>query len=85
MPGFQNTDARFRRARLAYLREHPLCAKCGRSATVLDHIRPHRGDPELYWNSENWQGLCLRCHGIKTAGETWGRQRPQEKRNFWNG
>ena len=72
-------DARWRRARRMYLRENPLCAEClkeGRTeaATVVDHIIPHKGDYEMFWDSENWQPLCVRHHGEKTAKETWGGQ-----------
>ena len=55
------------RARQLYLAEHPLCAMCERErrfmpATVVDHIQPHRGDRELFWNENNWQALCKRHH-----------------------
>lgn len=67
-------DARWRRARAVYLREHPLCVRCEREgritpATVVDHIVPHKGDMELFWDRENWQPLCARHHNIKTARE----------------
>jgi len=65
-------NSRWQRARLAYLRAHPLCVKCraeGRVevATVVDHIIPHRGDWELFWDRDNWQSLCETCHNKKTA------------------
>jgi 5-methylcytosine-specific restriction protein A len=42
-------------------------------ATVVDHIVPHRGDPVLFWDEANWQGLCKLCHDAKTAREgRWG-------------
>jgi 5-methylcytosine-specific restriction enzyme A len=69
---------RWRRARQAFLARHPLCVMCaaaGRleSATVVDHIVPHRGDTRLFWNKANWQSLCGRCHASKTAREgRWG-------------
>jgi 5-methylcytosine-specific restriction endonuclease McrA len=31
-------------------------------ATVVDHIKPHRGDPELFWDASNHQALCKHCH-----------------------
>jgi 5-methylcytosine-specific restriction enzyme A len=31
-------------------------------ATVVDHIRPHKGDPRLFWNSTNLQSLCKKHH-----------------------
>lgn len=70
-------DAKWRRARAAFLREHPLCRECEREgritpATVVDHIRPHRGDQELFWSADNWQALCKPCHDRKTAREDGG-------------
>ena len=68
------SNARFRRERHAYLATHAVCNMCRReAASILDHITPHRGVPALFWNQRNWQGLCVRCHGIKTAREVWGR------------
>lgn len=54
-----------------YLQAHPLCAECMRQgrytkATVVDHITPHRGDPELFWDEANWQPMCKQCHDRKT-------------------
>ena len=72
-------DHRWRRARVAFLAEHPFCvgyrAEPGHAAlaTVLDHRNPHRGDHGLFWDETNWQGLCVACHGRKTADEVWRR------------
>jgi 5-methylcytosine-specific restriction protein A len=70
-------DRRWRKARENYLREHPLCVACkaeGKivSATVVDHIKPHRGDQLLMWDQSNWQPLCARHHAIKTARDDGG-------------
>jgi 5-methylcytosine-specific restriction protein A len=67
--------ARWRKARVRFLREHPLCVECqaeGRvvAAKAVDHRIPHRGDLRRFWDEGNWQGLCHRHHGAKTAGET---------------
>lgn len=69
--------ARWQKARLMYLRAHPLCATCEKAgrvtaARVVDHIRPHRGDETLFWDEANWQALCdhrspYNCHGAKTG------------------
>lgn len=64
-------DSRWRKARKLYLSEHPLCFMClkeghMRVATVVDHICPHRGDMGLFWDENNWQPLCKRCHDRKT-------------------
>ena len=51
------------KASKAFLAAHPLCAMCqtaGRvtAATVTDHIIPHRGDYDLFWDRANWAPLC---------------------------
>ncbi len=68
---------RWQKARLVHLAEHPLCAthlERGETvaATVVDHIVPHKGDPELFWDPENHQSLCKPCHDAKTATEDGG-------------
>lgn len=70
-------DHRWQRYRADYLRRHPLCAACEKqgqvaAATVVDHITPHRGDKELFWNQANHQPLCKACHDSKTATEDGG-------------
>ena len=63
----------WQKARLAWLKAHPLCEEClrqGRTtpATVVDHIIPHKGDKHLFWDSaNNWASLCTACHNAKTA------------------
>lgn len=62
-----NYGRAWHKARARFLREHPLCAMHqarGRvePATVVDHIRPHRGDEGLFWDTHNWQSLCKQCH-----------------------
>ena len=60
------------KARTAYLLEHPLCMDCHDdgcivSATVVDHVIPHKGDARLMWAVSNWRALCKRHHDRKTA------------------
>ena len=55
------------KARLAFLKRHPLCVVCkdhGRvvASSVVDHIQPHKGDTALFWDRSNWQALCKHCH-----------------------
>lgn len=62
------------RASKAYLRDHPLCVDClelgaVEPATDVDHIEPHKGDRNRFWDRINWQALCHRCHSRKTAHE----------------
>lgn len=66
--------SRWRKASRAFLQAHPLCEEClkhGRytRATVVDHIVPHRGNAKLFWDRNNWQALCKRCHDQKTGNE----------------
>ena len=65
---------RWQKARLHYLRQHPLCVRCRergdvRAAEVVDHVTPHRGDQGLMWDQGNWQALCKPCHDRKTGME----------------
>jgi 5-methylcytosine-specific restriction protein A len=65
---------RWQLARIYFLMQYPLCAECGKngkvvSATVVDHIIPHKGNQELFWDTRNWQPLCKRCHDVKTVKE----------------
>ena len=67
----------WQKASRTYLRRHPLCRACtyaGRhtAATVVDHIIPHKGDRDRFWDSDNWQPLCKQCHDRKTVLEDGG-------------
>ena len=73
-PTEQGYGWQWRKARDVFLRAHPLCEcdECraqGRvlPASVVDHVRPHRGDAALFWDRSNWQALSKRCHDRKTA------------------
>lgn len=64
--------AAWQRESKRFLDAHPLCADCEEreritAATIVDHIVPHRGDPKLFWDRKNWQGLCETCHNRKTG------------------
>ena len=71
-------NSRWRKARATYLSKHPLCVECEKQgivklATDLDHIIPHKGNSDLFWDSKsNWQGLCHEHHSKKTATEDGG-------------
>lgn len=62
----------WQRAREGFLMSHPLCVMCsaeGRTtaASVVDHIKPHRGDQVLFWDKANWQPLCKPHHDSDKA------------------
>jgi len=44
------------------------CARCHGVGLALDvdHIIPHRGSPDLFWDRANIHALCKRCHSRKT-------------------
>jgi len=70
-------DRRWQKYRAAFLNAHPLCRKCEaedrvEAATVVDHIKPHRGDQKLFWDPDNHQALCEPHHNTKTATEDGG-------------
>ena len=71
-------DARWERYRRAYLSQHPLCVECaaaGRTtpATVVDHVRAHKGDLALFWDPANHRALCRRCHDARVDEGDFGR------------
>lgn len=47
-----------------------ICRQHGGDPTsVADHIKDHKGDPKLFYDPANLQGVCAACHDVKT-GET---------------
>ena len=70
--------SRWQRAREMHLSNYPLCVECLRqgrttAATVVDHIKPHRGDMHLFWDRSNWQSLCQPCHDSWKQSQEKGR------------
>ncbi|MGG7518829.1 HNH endonuclease [Allorhizobium undicola] len=58
---------RWNKARSTFLASHPLCIGClaeGRTeaAAVVDHVDPHHGDPDKFWNTSMWQPCCRWHH-----------------------
>ena len=76
---------RWQKESKAFLRAHPLCecdeCQAGKlrvmAATVVDHRKPHRGDPVLFWDQSNWQAMAKDCHDKKTATEDGGFGNPR--------
>ena len=79
-------DHRWRKYRIAYLRANPLCVECLKSgppggngkstptpATVVDHIRDHKGDETLFWDPENHRSVCKPHHDARTDAGDFGR------------
>ena len=64
----------WQRLRKHVLAKQPLCVICLKEkritpATVVDHIKPHKGDEKLFFDINNLQPLCKSCHDRKTAKE----------------
>lgn len=89
--------ARWKALRKNQLSAHPLCRYCQQlgkviGATVVDHIEPHKGDPELFHDPDNLQSLCKGCHdrhkqrqehrGVLAGGDEKGF--PADPRHHWN-
>lgn len=74
---------RWRILRALVLREADYLCECetckaeerATPANTADHIKPHRGDPRLFWDRANLQAMSAECHSAKTAGEVNARGR----------
>lgn len=69
--------ARWIRLRQWILDRDPLCRYCMQDeiveeAEVVDHIKPHKGDLDLFWNPDNLQPLCRACHDGRKQREDRG-------------
>ena len=55
------------KVRPVILARDPLCVRClaeGRStpSDTVNHIIPHKGNPELFWDMDNLEGVCASHH-----------------------
>lgn len=78
-PTKRGYNYKWTKARKAFLAQHsfcecPACKESGHPlpANVVDHIVPHRGNQDLFWDESNWQAMNKRCHDKKTARENGG-------------
>ncbi|MDF3810683.1 HNH endonuclease [Rhodopseudomonas sp. BAL398] len=62
-------DGKWQRESKAFLAlpANRLCScGCGRTANMVDHIIPHRGDKRLFWSRSNWQPMASSpCHNSR--------------------
>jgi len=42
--------------------QHPHCVFCDGPAQCVDHKTPHKGNLKLFWDLNNLQAMCFRCH-----------------------
>jgi len=58
---------RWKKARAAFLKQHPDCVDCGAPAKIVDHTAGHSEHWErLFWHQELWQPVCKSCHSKRT-------------------
>jgi 5-methylcytosine-specific restriction protein A len=65
--------ARWRRRRLLQLSGNPFCVRCQNEgtltpATVADHVKPHKGELNLFYHGE-LQSLCAKHHNSDKQSE----------------
>jgi len=56
------------------LAAEPVCRRCKQQgritiATVVDHIKEHKGDPRLFFDYDNTQSLCAPHHDSEKQSE----------------
>lgn len=80
---------RWAKARVTFLASHPLCIGClaikrTQAAEIVDHVDPHHGDPDKFWDTSMWQSCCkwhhdsvkqklewMYAHGKATLADLW--------------
>jgi 5-methylcytosine-specific restriction endonuclease McrA len=67
-------SARWKALRELRLGEEPLCRFCMARkkivpASVVDHVKPHKGDDALFFDFNNTQSLCASCHNSAKQSE----------------
>ncbi|NLC02720.1 MAG: HNH endonuclease [Tissierellia bacterium] len=68
------SSTRWQQLRQYRLNTQPLCVECLKHnrytpATVVDHMKPHKGNEKLFYDLKNLQSMCKSCHDRKTAKE----------------
>lgn len=58
---------RWSKASKTHLSRNPLCIGClaldrVEPATLVDHVDPHHGDPDKFWDTSMWQSACKWHH-----------------------
>lgn len=75
-----HNDRAWREASAAWLQRYPICVLClargkvnerasedtctKQRTLVVDHVEPHRGNEQLFWDQSNWETLCRLCHDV---------------------
>lgn len=62
-------SVKWRKISKEFLAKYNVCVICGAKATIADHITPHRGNEDLFYDTNNLQPMCWSCHTRKTLAE----------------
>lgn len=67
-------SSQWRKLRLRYIQEHPMCENCDHKPAVdIHHIKSFIVNGEINWelllNENNLQALCKDCHGNHHSGK----------------
>lgn len=73
---------RWQRCRKVFIAANPFCIVCKAESRltptqIVDHVKPWRTHPELFWVDTNWQPLCMLHHNQKINTEEGGFGRRQ--------
>lgn len=60
-------DRDWERYRARFLAINPECYACAKPAVVVDHLKPHQGDQQLFEKLDNHLPLCISCHNTVTT------------------
>lgn len=65
----------WKKIRISFLSDNPLCVECLKDghykmAKIVDHLVPHKGDINMFYDLNNLQALCKKHHDRKTFLET---------------
>jgi len=84
--GLYNTT-RWQKLRRKILKKLPYCVNCGEHqndpSLEVHHIKPPRGDEELFFDEDNVIPVCPACHKRLTAMEVYRRRFKVWTENHW--
>ena len=78
--GYDSTWEKYRRR---FLYHNPYCYCCPNKATVVDHIKAHKGDEELFKATNNHLPLCKHCHDTITGKFDRHKEQKLEEKIDW--
>ena len=68
------STSKWKRMRKYHLHKNSVCVVCGTEYDLqVDHVKDHKGDPELFYNWDNLQTLCMTHHSQKTGRDHGGK------------